>query len=96
MTDNAFAYRLSCDFQAALAAVGAKDVLIKTRHPWENDRAERFKRSLQEGWAYRRAFTSNQARTEALQPQLDFYNSHRPCGSLGVKPPISRCRQPTD
>ena len=61
MTDNAFAYRLSRDFQDALAALGAKHVLIKPRHPWQNGKAERFNRTLQEGWAYRQPFTSNQA-----------------------------------
>lgn len=95
MTDNAFAYRLSRDFQEALAALGAKHVLIKPRHPWQNGKAERFNRALQEGWAYRQPFTSNQARTEALQPWLDFYNNHRPHGSLGGNPPISRCHRPT-
>jgi transposase InsO family protein len=95
MTDNAFAYRLSRDFQNALAALGAKHILIKPRHPWQNGKAERFNRTLQEGWAYRQPFTSNQARTDALQPWLNFYNNHRPHGSLGGKPPISRCNQPT-
>ena len=95
MTDNAFAYRLSKDFQEALAALGAKHILIKPRHPWQNGKAERFNRTLQEGWAYRQPFTSNQARTDALQPWLNFYNNHRPHGSLGSKPPISRCNQPT-
>jgi transposase InsO family protein len=96
MTDNAFAYRLSNDFQNALTTLGAKHILIKPRHPWQNGKAERFNRTLQEGWAYRQPFTSNQARTQALQPWLDFYNNHRPHGSLGGKPPISRCNQPTD
>jgi transposase InsO family protein len=95
MTDNAFAYRLSRDFQDALAALGAKHILIKPRHPWRNGKAERFNRTLQEGWAYRQPFTSNQARTDALQPWLGFYNNHRPHGSLGGKPPISRCNQAT-
>ena len=45
----------------------------------------------QEGWAYRQVFTSNQARTDALQPWLDFYNHHRPHGSLGGKAPVTRC-----
>ncbi|MBX7445436.1 MULTISPECIES: DDE-type integrase/transposase/recombinase [unclassified Arthrobacter] len=36
MTDNAFAYRLSRDFQDALAALGAKHILIKPRHPWHD------------------------------------------------------------
>lgn len=51
-------------------------VLIKPRHPWQNRKAERFNQILQEDWAYRQAFTSNQARTEALQPWLHFYNNH--------------------
>ncbi len=63
MTDNAFAYRLSRDFQDALAQLGVKRILIKPRHPWQNGKAERFNRTLQEGWA----FTSNQARTDALK-----------------------------
>lgn len=96
MTDNAFAYRLSRDFQDVLAALNAKHVLIKTPPSLQNGKAERFNRTLQEGWAYRQPFTSNQDRTDALQPWLNFYNNHRPHGSLGGKPPISRCNQPTD
>lgn len=96
MTDNAFAYRLSADFQKVLSALDAKHILIKPRSPWQNGKAERFNRTLQEGWAYRQPFTSNQDRTDALEPWLNFYNNHRPHGSLGGKPPISRCNQPTD
>ena len=91
MTDNAFAYRLSKDFQGVLAGLEAKHILIKPRHPWQNGKAERFNRTLQEGWAYRHVFDSNRARTDALQPWLDFYNHQRPHGSLGGKAPISRC-----
>jgi transposase len=36
MTDNAFAYRLSNDFQAALARLGARHVLIRPHCPWQN------------------------------------------------------------
>lgn len=96
MTDNAFAYRLSADFQNVLSALDAKHILIKPRSPWQNGKAERFNRTLQEGWAYRQPFSSNQDRTNALEPWLNFYNNHRPHGSLGGKPPISRCNQPTD
>jgi len=51
MTDNAFAYRLSNDFQSVLAGLKAKHILIKPRHPWQNGKAERFNWTLQEGWA---------------------------------------------
>lgn len=68
-----------------LAGPAAKHILIKPRHPWQNGKAERFNRALQESWAYRHIFDSNQARTEALQPWLDLYNTHRPHSSLGAK-----------
>jgi transposase InsO family protein len=57
-------------------------ILTKPRHPWQNGKAERFNRTLQEGWAYRQPFASKQTRTDALQPWLNFYNNHRPHGSL--------------
>ncbi len=52
MTDNAMNYRLSGDFQAALTALGAKHVLTRPPSPWQDGNAERFDRTLQEGWAY--------------------------------------------
>jgi transposase InsO family protein len=74
MTDNALNYRRSNDFRAALTALGAKHVLTRPHSPWQNGKAERFNRTLQESWAYRHPFTSNQARLDALQPWLDHYN----------------------
>lgn len=74
MTDNALNYRRSRDFQAAIAALNAKHVLTRPHSPWQNGKAERFNRTLQEGWAYRRPFTSNQERVDALGPWLDHYN----------------------
>lgn len=94
MTDNAFAYRNSRDFQRVLQELGVKHKLIKPRHPWQNGKAERFNRTLQEGWAYRRPYASNQERADALTTWLDFYNHHRAHSALGGRPPISRCQQP--
>ncbi len=90
MSDNALNYRRSNDFRAALALLGAKHVLTRPHSPWQNGKAERFNRTLQEGWAYRQPFTSNQDRLEALAPWLNHYNyarGHTACGGL---PPISR------
>ena len=61
---------------------------------WQNGKVERFNRTLQTEWAYRQPFTSNQQRTEALDPWLDHYNTGRRHSALGGKPPISRL-QPT-
>lgn len=93
MTDNALAYIRSRPFQSALGRLGAKHIRTKPRHPWQNGKAERFNRTLQEGWAYRRRYTSNTARTQALGAWLDFYNHQRRHSALGGHPPITRCQQ---
>lgn len=90
MTDNALNYRTSRDFQAALNLIDAKHITTRPHSPWQNGKAERFNRTLQEGWAYRQPFTSNEERLKALQPWIDHYNyarGHTACGGL---PPISR------
>ena len=94
MTDNALAYRNSRDFQEILRKLDAKHKLIKPRHPWQNGKAERFNRTLQEGWAYSRPYASNQERADALTGWLSFYNHQRAHSALGGRPPISRCQQP--
>lgn len=90
MTDNAMNYRLSNDFRAALGLLGAKHILTRPHSPWQNGKAERFNRTLQENWAYRHRFTSNQARTDALSPWLEYYNYARPHTACQGQPPISR------
>jgi transposase InsO family protein len=90
MTDNALNYTRSHDFQAVLAGLGAKHVTIRPHCPWQNGKAERFNRTLQEGWAYRRPFASNQDRADALGPWLQHYNYARPHTACGGQPPISR------
>ena len=90
MTDNAFNYRLSNDFQAVLASLGARHVLIRPHCPWQNGKVERLNRTLQVEWAYRRVYTSNAQRTRALASWLRRYNTKRPHGSLGGRPPVSR------
>ena len=90
MTDNALNYTRSNDFAAALSAIGAKHRRIRPHCPWQNGKVERFNRTLALEWAYRRPFTSNTARTRALAPWLQTYNTDRPHHALGGHPPISR------
>lgn len=90
MTDNAWNYRRSRDFQTVLTALGAKHILTRPHSPWQNGKAERFNRTLQENWAYRHPFTSNQDRTDALGPWLDHYNYDRAHTACKGQPPISR------
>jgi transposase InsO family protein len=90
MTDNAFAYRHSNDLKRVCAALNAKQKFIKPHCPWQNGKAERLNRTLATEWAYRQAFTSNDARAAALAPWLEHYNTVRRHSALGGKPPISR------
>ena len=90
MTDNALAYRHGRAFLDAIAAIGARQKFIKPHCPWQNGKVERFNRTLQTEWAYRHAFTSNQARRDALAPWLESYNTERRHSALGGLPPTSR------
>ena len=90
MTDNAFAYRHSTAFRDVVTALGARQKFIRPHCPWQNGKAERFNRTLAIEWAYRQPFTSNDQRTAALAPWLEFYNTQRQHTALGGRPPTSR------
>jgi len=90
LTDNAWAYRKSIPFRAAVRESGAVQRFIQPHRPQTNGKVERFNRTLLEEWAYVRAYTSNQQRTKALTDWLHIYNHHRAHTSLGRLPPISR------
>ena len=90
MTDNAWAYRWS--LRELCTAHGIRQKFIRPHCPWQNGKAERFNRTLQTEWAYRRPFTSNDDRAAALAPWLEHYNTGRRHSALGGHPPISRLR----
>ncbi|MBD7979089.1 IS481 family transposase [Oerskovia sp. Sa1BUA8] len=88
MTDNAWAYRWS--LRDLCAAHGIEQKFIKPHCPWQNGKVERLNRTLATEWAYRQVFTSNDERTAALAPWLEYYNTQRRHQALGGQPPISR------
>ena len=90
MTDNAWNYTHSNAFRAVLTAHHIDHLLIKPHCPWQNGKVERFNRTMQTEWIYRRIFTSNTERAAALDPWLNSYNYTRRHSSLGDLPPISR------
>jgi transposase InsO family protein len=90
MTDNAWNYTHSRAFAELLVTRDIAHLLIKPHCPWQNGKVERFNRTLQTEWAYRRVFTTNAERTAALAPWLDDYNTHRRHSALGGQAPISR------
>ena len=90
ITDNHLSYRRSSDFAAAVADLGAKQIFIRPHCPWQNGKVERYNRTLQTEWAYRRVFTNNSQRAKALAPWLKNYNTQRRHSAIGGLPPISR------
>ena len=66
--------------------------LRRTRpyRPQTNGKAEAFIKTLKREWAYRRIYTSNQERLNALQGFVHDYNHRRPHTSLCMLPPASR------
>ena len=90
ITDNAFAYRHSAAFGAAVAGLGARQKFIRPHCPWQNGKVERFNRTLAIEWAYRQVFTSSAHRQDALAPWLEYYNTERGHAALGGHPPMNR------
>ncbi len=89
MTDNGGAYRSTVH---ALACKALKIRHLRTRpyRPRTNGKAERFIRTMLGGWAYGAIYRDSAQRTAALPGWLEFYNWHRPHGSLSHKPPGAR------
>ncbi len=88
LTDNAWAYRHS--LRSVCEAHGIVQRFIRPHCPWQNGKVERFNRTLQTEWAYRQVFSTNDARTAALDPWLEYYNTRRHHSALGGQPPLSR------
>ena len=88
MTDNAKNYVRSAAFQAALAALDARHVVIRPYRPQTNGKAERLNRTRLAEWAYARHYDTNRARLDALPTWLEHYNNTRPHTAIGNKPPI--------
>jgi len=89
LTDNGGAY---CSALHALACrrLGVRHLRTRPRRPQTNGKAERFIRTLVEGWAHGAIYRSSLERTSALEGWLWRYNFRRPHGALGRRPPAAR------
>ena len=90
MTDNAFVYVNSRQFEDVLADGGIRHIRTPPRTPRWNGKVERFIRTLDEEWAHARIWPSSTARNRALGSWLRYYNRRRPHTALGDRPPLSR------
>ena len=89
LTDNGSAYR-SAIHALACRQLGIRHLRTRPRRPQTNGKAERFIRTLLNGWAYGAIYRSSRERTAALDGWLWHYNHRRRHSALGHQPPASR------
>jgi transposase InsO family protein len=92
LSDNGNGYR-SFAWRDACAELDIQRRYTRPRRPQTNGKAEALVKTLLREWAYRFAYPSSIHRARALPGYLRWYNRHRPHGSLGGRPPISRVSQ---
>lgn len=89
MTDNGSSFR-SHRYAKALRRLKIKHLRTRPYTPRTNGKAERFVQTSLREWAYARAYSTSEERAAELPIWLHRYNWHRPHGSIGSNPPISR------
>src|SRR5689334_12008581 len=90
LTDNGSAYR-STVHAIACRSLGIRHLRTRPYRPQTNGKAERFIRTMLDGWAYSGAsYASSAERRAALDGWLWHYNHHRRHQAIGRQPPIQR------
>ena len=89
LTDNGSCYR-AIVHALACTTLGIRHLRTRPYRPRTNGKAERFIRTLTDGWAYGAVYRTSVERTAALAGWLDWYNRLRPHRSLGRQPPLTR------
>ena len=89
LSDNGSAYR-SHQWRQACTELGITPKRTRPYRPQTNGKIERFHRTLADGWAYARFYTSEDERRAALPAWLHFYNHHRAHSAIGGRPPVTR------
>lgn len=85
LSDNGSAYR-SYAWRDACADLAITPKRTRPYRPQTNGKIERFHRTLADGWAYARFYTSETERRAALPGWLHFYNHHRLHSAIGAAP----------
>jgi transposase InsO family protein len=89
LTDNGSCY-CAATYKLACRALALRHSRTRPYRPQTNGKAERFIRTLLEGWAYGAIYRSSQQRTAGLDGWLWHYNHHRKHAALGHQPPVTR------
>ncbi len=77
LTDNAWAYTKNT-WRDTCHDLGISPRWTRPWRPQTNGEVERFHRTLLDGWAYQRPYTSDVERQAAFPDWLDWCNYHRP------------------
>jgi hypothetical protein len=78
----------------ACRQLGVRHLRTRPRRPQTNGKAERFIRTMLNGWAYAAIYRSSTERAAALDGWLWHYNHRRRHSALGHQPPVSRTNLP--
>jgi transposase InsO family protein len=89
LTDNGSCYRAAAH-ALACRRLGVRHLRTRPYRPQTNGKAERFIRTLLNGWAYGAIYASSSERTHALDGWLWHYNHRRRHSALGHQPPVTR------
>lgn len=89
LSDNGPAYR-SHAWRDTCRQLSITPKRTRPYRPQTNGKIERFHRTLADGWAYSRPYSSESARRKALPAWLHYYNQHRPHSAIGKLPPVTR------
>ena len=95
MTDNHWSYTKTNDAgRRSSTSMGASHKRIKPHCPWQNGKVERFNRTLQTEWAYRKVFDVERrtiSRSARLHPPLQPHGDTTPSEDTH---PSAACHQP--
>jgi transposase InsO family protein len=89
LSDNGSAYR-SRLWADTCAELGITVKKTRPYRPQTNGKIERFHRTLADGWAFAKFYSSEKARRAALPAWIHHYNHHRPHTAIGKAAPITR------
>ncbi|SDE03989.1 Integrase core domain-containing protein, partial [Prauserella marina] len=89
LSDNGSAYK-SFLWRDTCQELGITMKKTRPYRPQTNGKIERLHRTMSDGWAYKKLYSSEDARRNALAGWLHQYNHHRPHSALSGRPPITR------
>ncbi len=89
LTDNGSPY-ISTAHAIACRQVGIRHLRTRAYRPHTNGKAERFIRTMLDGWAYGALYRNSAERTAALDGWITYYNHHRRHSALSRQTPAQR------